>query len=243
LKRTDEICFGALNATPWVLINDNGPKSMLVPIKSAEPALELEGVVVLPNEKKPEMTLYQEENGEWLCENNSGITPLESGSKISTANNSWYFINADTLDETKKADQNNHKINAKIKINFTVSRNEEHVSLGILFEDEPIDLGERTHHYLLLVLARKRLKDVQLGIDKNEQGWLDKNLLCQQVGFDENHLNIQIYRFRKQLIQARPAAMQLLQIIERRRGELRFGLESVEITGGFDSIKKNKPSD
>ena len=98
-----------------------------------------------------------------------------------------------------------------------------------------IDLGERTHHYLLLILARKRMEDQQSLAEENEHGWMDKLLICQQIGLDENHLNIHIYRFRKQLIKARPITMQLMQIIERRRGEIRLGLDTINITGGFDS--------
>jgi len=238
LKIGDSVRFGALNAYPWVFNNDDAPKSMLVPIKSSSAApVELEGIMVLPNENSPEITLYQAKNGEWVCENEAGVTSLESGVKVSTNDNSWYFVNADTFDSTKKAEQTDGNILASINLNFTVSKNEEHVSLCILFENKPIDLGERTHHYLLLILARKRMADHQSGLEDSEQGWIDKSLLSQQTGLDENYINIQIYRFRKQLIKAIPSAMQLIQIIERRRGELRFALKSVEINGGNDLMK------
>ncbi len=238
LKIGDTIRFGALNACLWVFNNDDSPKCMLVPIESGStPPIELDGIVVLPNDNSPEITLYQSSNGEWICENELGVTKLESGLKISTNDSSWYFVNADTFDSTKKAEQTQNIISTPINLNFTVSKNEEHVSLCILFENNQIDLGERTHHYLLLILARKRVEDHQSGQEESEQGWIDKGLLSQQTGLDENYINIQIYRFRKQLIKAMPSAMQLLQIIERRRGELRFALKSVEINGGNDLMK------
>ncbi|MBL4659583.1 MAG: FHA domain-containing protein [Alcanivoracaceae bacterium] len=238
LKIGDTIRFGALNAYPWVFNSDDAPKSMLVPIESSSaPPVELEGIVVLPNDNSPEITLYQAQDSEWVCETELGIIKLEAGLKISTKNSSWYFVNADTFDSTKKAEQTHSNISAPINLSFTVSKNEEHVSLCILFNNHPIDLGERTHHYLLLILARKRMTDNQSGIDDSEQGWIDKSLLSQQTGLDENYINIQIYRFRKQLIKVIPSAMQLIQIIERRRGELRFALKSVEINGGNDLMK------
>jgi len=226
LKSGDKICFGAINATCWVLTNDNAPKSMLMPIKSDSQPIELEGIMVLPDENNPEMTLYQEARGKWLCENSSGITLLEAGSKVSTEKNSWYFINAETIDETIKVESNLNKTTKPSIVNFTVSRDEEHVSLRIVFEDKSIDLGERTHHYLVLLLARKRIADQKSGIEESEQGWIDKDRLSQQLGLDENHINIQIYRLRKQLMQINPSAVQLLQIIERRRGEIRFGFDT-----------------
>ncbi len=230
LNLGDRICFGALDNICWVLSNDNAPKSMLMPIKSDAQAIELEGVVGLPNENNPEITLYQEARGKWLCENSSGIILLEAGSKVSTENNSWYFINAETIDETVKVESNLNKMTKPSTINFTVSRDEEHVSLRIVFENKPIDLGERTHHYLVLLIARKRIADRKLGVEESEQGWIDKDQLSQQLGLDENHINIQIYRLRKQLMQINPSAVQLLQIIERRRGEIRFGFETSHIT-------------
>jgi len=237
LKLDDTIQFGALSACTWVFNNDDAPKSMLVPIDENSNPVELEDIVVLPNENSPEITLYQSLNGDWICEDQTGIKILESGVKIKTNNNSWYFVNADTFDETKKADQIPNITPLVIMVNFKVSKNEEHVSLCIHFENKLINLGERTHHYLLLILARKRLADHLLGIDENEQGWVDKDVLCRQIGLDENHINILIYRFRKQLIKARPLAMQLLQIIERRRGKLRFAIKSIKINGGNNLIR------
>ncbi len=229
LKAGDNIQFGGLNTLSWIFSNDDAPKDMLLPINSSSSPIELEGVLVLPNEKSPEITLYQSSSNQWLCEDQKGIVELESGAKIITNNLSWYFIGTDSFDETIKSNQVNSKGLMPIKVDFTVSKNEEHVSLCIQFENQPIELRERTHHYLLLILARKRLQDYKSGIEDSEQGWIDKNLLSQQVGLDENHINILIYRFRKQLIKAHPSARTLLQIIERRRGELRFASTSVDI--------------
>lgn len=233
LKADDIIQFGGLNACPWVFSNDDAPKDMLLPINSDSLPIELEGIVVLPNEKLPEITLYQSSGDQWLCEDQKGIVELESGAKISTNNLSWYFISADTFDETIKSNQLNSKNLMPIKVDFTVSKNEEHVSLCIHFGKQTIDLGERIHHYLLLMLARKRLEDGESGLEDGEQGWIDNKLLSRQTGLDENHINIQIYRFRKQLIKACSSstlsATQLIQIIERRRGELRFSLKTVYI--------------
>lgn len=238
LSKGDVIQFGARHAITWIFDNDQAPKSQLMPLRTEHAAIELSGVVVLPNDTHPELTLYQSSQGQWLCEDHAGTTQLQSGSQVSTREFSWYFVDAEVVDSTKKADQSHNMTTAPITFSFNVSKNEEHVSLVIRFNSELIDLGERTHHYLLLLLARKRMEDHDSGIEESEQGWITKELLCQQMGMSENHINIHIYRFRKQLIDVRPSDMQLLQIVERRRGELRFALTSVEIKGGHDSIKQ-----
>jgi len=229
----DEIKFGDINASCWKFIEDQAPKSMLVPIKSDSKVIELDEMVVLPDDKKPEITLYQKSNGQWICENQSGSESIESGAKISTKTSSWYFIDANVFDETKQVIHNDDLLTRPIKVRFNVSQDEEHVALSLHYENKFIDLGERTHHYLLLILARKHLADKIKGLDDNEQGWIDKSLLCQQIGLDENHINILIYRFRKQLIQARPEATQLIQMVERRRGELRFIGTNISILGAM----------
>jgi len=239
LKVGDSIQFGALNACIWIFNNEEPPKSLLVSLVDGINPIELEGVVVLPNEASPEITIYQVASGQWVFENSIGITTLESGRKVSTDNNSWIFIDAEISDRTQQADHILNKDSTDIKLNFTVSKNEEHVSIKIKINRLQINLGERAHHYLMLYLARKRLTDLQQGLENSEQGWIDKDILCQQTGLDEKHVNLQIYRFRKQLIQANPAAIQLLQIIERRRGELRFAFTSIQIKGGNDLMKIN----
>ncbi len=117
---------------------------------------------------------------------------------------------------------------------FDVSQNEEHVALQIELQQQHINLGIRNHHYLLLLLARQYLNDHKKGLSKKECGWIDKDLLSSMLGQNENHINIQIYRFRKQLLKACPSAKQGPQFVERRTGEIRFSSEKIQIIGGID---------
>ncbi len=240
IKKGDTIQFGSSSASEWLMTHDDAPKSLLVSISHAGETVELQGVMGLPNGQSPEVTLYQLSDGRWVCEHPTGVEELSSGSQITTSEAAWYYVDADTFDSTRQAEHGEDEHVEPSKINFTVSKDEEHVSLTIEHQQGLIDLGERTHHYLLLFLARQRIHDQQQGLEDSEQGWIDKSLLTQQVGLSEKHINIHIYRFRKQLIQARPNALQLLQIIERRRGALRFAYKSVAINGGNDLIQQNQ---
>jgi hypothetical protein len=235
LKQGDVIQFGALNASTWKLHNDDPPCSLLVPLQSGHEVIELTGVLALPDDDSAEMTLYQTSNGDWVFEDDSGQFRLNSGDKLATSQGDWSFIAAETLDSTKQVPHQPEQPLSSFEAAFNVSKNEEHVSLVINSANNSIDLGERTHHYLLLFLARQRIKDMQSGIEQVEQGWIDKDLLCQQIGLDEKYLNIQIFRFRQQLMQVTESsstALPLLQIIERRRGTLRFAFNAITITGG-----------
>lgn len=119
------------------------------------------------------------------------------------------------------------------RLHFHVSLNEEHVFLDIaLAPDAQIGLGERVHHYSLLTLARLRLADARRGLDASCQGWVDVGCLSQMLGLDSSHLNIQIHRARHQFAQALPSQAQAAAIVERRRGEIRFGALAFKITRG-----------
>ena len=88
---------------------------------------------------------------------------------------------------------------AAISLHFDVSLDEEHVFLSITQDQRRLDLGERVHHYALLTLARRRLADRASGIDPHSQGWIDTELLSKMLGLEAAHLNIQIFRMRRQI--------------------------------------------
>jgi len=230
----DAIQFGTLKSANWVFIDNSPPKSLLVSLDNKDDCIELDGIVVLPSPKNPIITLYQLMDKQWVYEDASGMNILQTGIKLNLNDGFWYFVNADTMDETKKTYNNHQHSKDTIKAVFTVSQNEEHVEMFIHSDNQLIDLGERIHHYLILTLARKRLKDFKNGIEEIEQGWIDKNILAQQIGMDENHINILIFRFRKQFLKLIPPSLHLFQLIERRRGNIRFAIKNIEINGGLE---------
>jgi len=110
------------------------------------------------------------------------------------------------------------------QLRLQVSLNEEHVYLSITLSGaRQLDLGERSHHYCLLTLARQRLSDARRGVDSSGQGWLEREQLSRMLGLDTAHLNIQLHRLRQQIARALPPGTRLDEVVERRRGELRLG--------------------
>jgi len=120
------------------------------------------------------------------------------------------------------------------EFDFFVSQNEEHVELRIRTGHELVDLGERSHHYGLLTLARRRLQDARRGFDRYSQGWLATDELARMLHLDPKHLNMQMHRARQQIGDAVANAHCPLKVIERRRGELRFGSVMFQITRGAE---------
>jgi hypothetical protein len=123
-------------------------------------------------------------------------------------------------------------IAATTSFNFQVSQNEEHVNLHVKIGDQLIDLGERTHHYSLLTLARHRASDAYRGIDSCSQGWICVKQLAKMLGVTPPHLNMQIHRAKEQFEHKLGESYQEFQFIERRRGEMRLAELPFEIKQG-----------
>ncbi len=117
-------------------------------------------------------------------------------------------------------------------LHFYVSLDEEHVCLEVQDSNLTFDLGERSHHYALLILARMRLVDATRQLDGQAQGWVDMERLAKMLGLDPGHLNIQIFRVRKQLAMALPPGAPVPELVQRRRGALRYGDLPFRITRG-----------
>lgn len=229
LEKNDILHFGGMQTDPWLMKDIEPPKAMLIPVTPSLPEIILNDVAALPSEESPGITLYQSTDGSWLCASESDTRTLTSGDLVGTLDAIWRFIDASPTAITC-TDGSVTVIESKdVDLYFSVSQNEEHVSLSICFKRSNMDLGERTHHYLVLMLARQRLADAKDGRIETEQGWVDKDLFCKKLGLDENHLNILIYRFRKQCINTLPSSIKMAQIIERRTGEIRVNCGNIFI--------------
>lgn len=236
----DEIQFGGLDVISWYVKDLTPPASMLLPLTKGLPIIYLNGINVLPSEDNPEVAIYQNARGLWMCENDTGPYELKMGDKVGSYDKQWKFVDGETSIETSFMADSIALAPKKIAFNFDVSQNEEHVSIKLMLDDREVDLGLRNHHYLVLMLARKFQEDLAYGMSLSECGWLDKDLLCKMLGQNENHINIQIYRFRKQFLDAYPLPEQMPQVIERRTGEIRFYSTDIQIIGGMKLREKDE---
>jgi len=236
LKKGDSLHFGSIQSDMWEVLDDGPPESMLVPITPDLKVIKLTGVVVLPSEESPHVSLYLSSEGQWVCESESGTNLLKSGDLVGAENKFWRFVDAEPSISTQALDENIQMSATEVDFYFNVSQNEEHVSLKLKVDQQTIDLEERSHHYPLLLLARQRLEDKTKVMSRSEQGWIDKDIFSDMLGLSDNHINILIYRFRKQCLASMPQFKSLNQIIERRVGELRLNCDDIKIEGGLQNF-------
>ena len=92
---------------------------------------------------------------------------------------------------------------------FRVSSDDWHVRLCIEVGDTELDLGERVHHYLLLLLAREYCQQQQTLIQRQDLqpsevdplslGWLEREELHRMIGDNEAQFNVKLCRAVKQI--------------------------------------------
>jgi hypothetical protein len=114
---------------------------------------------------------------------------------------------------------------------FLVSQDEEHVRLELRVDASAVDLGERAHHQTLLLLARERRTDETKHIVSSEAGWRDVVSLVAMLGLDPQHINTHLSRAQRQLAPLLEACALKLSVVERRRGQVRFGAAAIDIVG------------
>jgi hypothetical protein len=229
IRLGDEIYFGSSNHTVWEISDLAPPITGLVPMDQGLAFIPLFDIAILPIEQ-PEVIIYLSEQSQWVSEIFGKTRILVAGDVVGNSQQRWQFVEGRPSTATTGSDLSPPPND--IKFYFSVSQNEEHVSLSLFVDNKNIDMGKRNNHYLLLLLARQRLKDSENGVRSSEQGWIDKNILINMTGIVEQHINIQLHRFRKRVSSITPHSTTLHQIIERRPGELRFAYKDIVIEGG-----------
>ncbi len=233
LKPGSDISLGRSPEAHWSVVDLAPPSNCLLPLRGPVDTLELRPQgVFLPSEARPEAYICHRD-GRWVLEDSQGITVLEDGVAVHTAEMDWEVVLCPDLMRTQ--DQHHQPVappDADVLLHFDISQNEEHACLRVEAGGREFDLGERIHHYLLVTLARRRQVDAQRGVPSRSQGWVGMEDLARMLGADPSHVNIQIFRARHQLAGALPPGVQAPLVVERRRGEVRLGGYSFTIRRG-----------
>ena len=238
------IAFGQDLGAIWVIEDLSAPANLLWPRGHDAAPIALASSNLLPRGAARELAIDCNAMGQWICTGPQHSSVLEDGDEVRFAGKRWCFVMATEVITTLQEIVTTGAVLQRQArtLAFTVSLDEEHVWLSIGDERQQLDLGERSHHYTLLTLARLRLADAKRQLDIHAQGWVELERLAKMLGIDPGHLNIQIFRLRKQLALALPCGSRLPELVQRRRGSLRFGnmrfsiLHGVKLEADFDPM-------
>ena len=224
--------FGALSTQHWLVQDLAAPQTCLAALDAQSESRVLEeSENLLPDQLTPLVNIYCA-NGQWWIDTSDGARPLTDGDPVELGSQRWEFVLGTPPEATLQIQRPPEHASDSLHFAFNVSQNEEHVTLTLVMGAQRIPLGERIHHYTLLTLARQRLADQERGIAPPDCGWLGLEALARMLGVDTAYVNIQIFRARQQVARSAAAAADPAALLERRRGEIRFGAQSFVITKG-----------
>ncbi|KZX53438.1 hypothetical protein A3709_09935 [Halioglobus sp. HI00S01] len=243
----DKIHIGAPDMPPLEFIDDTEPNSGLLGMTEDTQDLPLEPFVFLPSPDNPQAVLiYSYHRRCWL------LQPMEQdniqgnervihhGDTLRYDGHEWQVFLAETENATEISVSPEQKLE-DIEFVFDLSQDEENTGLQLNCGSDKVNLGERSHHYLLMHLARIRAADAGNGYDQKTQGWIDNEQLKKDLGMDMPHINIMIFRARKQISENLEHSLDSDQLIERGKGRMRFGSPRFKIFKG-ESLTYSLPS-
>lgn len=238
VKRGEAIVFGEPSET-WRLVDDRPPVAAAVPEDGGDPSFFSSGVIAIPSSDEPLATIYCEGQAHdpadpatelpdlsWALEHDEVKSPLVAGQRFQVAGRTWRFECPNGATVTRALGARPKRL-ADVVLSFEISQNQEYVSLKVKDSQAVHDLGTRACFYLAYVLYQERSREKDSALPA--AGWLDVDAVMRKVKDynSHSHLNVEIFRLRRLLYDA--GVEDAASIIQRRRGQLRFGAERAEV--------------
>jgi FHA domain len=223
----DKIALGALQNSGWELADDSPPSSLLVPSSGGPPIPLVSDLIGLPAEQV-RVTLWRTEDGGWWFETeDAAARQLKPQHGFELDGQTWRLVVWDSNTTTDILLRPREVGEAELVIRHSLD--EEHVEVELKIGKRCHSLGERQHHYVLLLLARQRLADRENGEPEGSCGWVYQDDFARQLGVDRTQLNLSVFRIRQQF--AALGCLDPASVIVRRAQtkQLRLGVQSLTI--------------
>ncbi|PAJ76396.1 hypothetical protein CJF42_00410 [Pseudoalteromonas sp. NBT06-2] len=242
LKLNDKICLANKTQITFIVTNISPPQDVLIPFKehenntivAKEPIL-LKHYHFLPSEEDPEVIIFYDTlKKSWYCEKapEFSVVRISDGELIKFSDSVWQLIKVADIFQQETIDICDNSNNDPTFI-FNLSQDEEETEFRLQSNEQLIDFGFRSHHYLTLLLARYRNQDNTIDIEESLKGWVSIDRLIKDLGLNESHINIQIHRARKQFAdKLQEYNLRGSMLIERKRGQVRFCATKFKIFKG-----------
>jgi hypothetical protein len=225
------VSFGKPDEELWELTDESGPTVMAVPVGGGAPVLIDGELLALPSNDDPRATIYRTTEGTWVLEQpDDSTTTITNLQTFEIAGRIWRFCCSESIRTTSIAVGSSDIEVKHLQLAFAVSRDEEHVELQAMSLGKTFALGARTHNYLLLTLARRRLSDAAEGLPETSCGWVYMEDLAHDPSMAAPQLNIDVFRIRKQF--ASLGVVDAANIVERRprTRQLRIGTGLISVS-------------
>lgn len=234
VQQNDIIAIGERHATSFVFNDASAPADILCRRSSRDSpiveTLKLQADNHLPNQQNCQIRIKRQADS-WVVEHKHAQTVLHDGDWITINQESWQAVLTQVPNCTIEL-QDNPPTLSELVFHLHTSMDEETTSARIVSHQGEVRLPVRSHHYLLLLLARQRITDSGQNLDVTEQGWMYMETLMSMLGMPETLINIQIHRARKQLESSLESLFSGKDLVQRRAGQVRLGFSQFAIHKG-----------
>ena len=217
----------------WVVDSVDPPCKLLVPLDGVtEDVVHLEDDFEFLGGGTNPLYLSHSTDDQWvLIQGNTERIVSDKQVVEDNQGRIWRFHHPDVFDQT--LDHSSQVLEAGqfpyIKMEFLVSQDEEHVRIIIHVQGKMLDLGERVYHYMLLILARKKLQDANGGPLDDFQGRLSVESLIAMMKVDHNYINQMVFRAKKSITAAYGDPAFSTKVLQRELGGLVLGVDEIVI--------------
>ncbi|MCX4246615.1 FHA domain-containing protein [Paraliomyxa miuraensis] len=212
----------------FVLV-DGAPPGLVAIADDGRLAHAIDGLLSLPSEDEPELTVIEQRDGRWRLETTDAQRSLSDQEPVMAGGTRWLVHLPGAVQRTADGGEEPMAV-SNVELEFQVSRDQEHVKMRVHHQGRSIGLRPRAHDFFLLTLARARIDDQrQPGLPSAEHGWVYRQDLERRLQIDRNLLNLWIYRARRQFTDAGVADVG--DLVERRLDaeQLRMGVSRLRV--------------
>ncbi len=228
VSRGSVLSFGS-EGQSWRLLGDRRPRICARPVDGGAPVSSRGEILALPAPDDPRLSVFRRPDGTWVAEGGGLSRPVSDGDAIAVGGQLWTLSLPIPLEGTA----DDHALLPavdRIGMEIAHSLDEEHVVITLLLRDRDLELKPRAHNYLLLTLARARLRDSRReDLGEAERGWIFTSELARMLGCTENNINVDVYRARRQLEDA--GILGAAGLIQRRQDtqQIRIGISRLRV--------------
>ncbi len=216
------------------LVDGSPPEPIARNVRTRNVRVAQDGMLVLPDEKDPAITVFEGQNGAWVAEFVDGSRPVGSGDILSAGGEDFRLELPTFGTATVESLRAGPSIDS-ITLQFVVRRGD-HAEMTMIHEGTETPFRYRAYHQLLLALARAWVRDADA--PPSDRGWVAREDLFDILDTDACCLNVDIYRARGQVGALGVHGAAALIVRRPSTGQLRLGVRNVEVI----EPKETRPS-
>lgn len=179
----------------WTLV-DGGPPVAMGVGPDGQRVGALDGVLTVPDEAEALVSVYRED-GRWWLDDGGAPRAVRDREPVIVGGAVWHLRLPEAREETAAHPAGRRLLDFALELGL--SQDEERVEVRLLRASSRVVLEPRSHHYLMVVLARHALTQRAAGLSALEAGWIDPAELADMLKVSRQSLNVYIHRIRRQV--------------------------------------------